>query len=399
MSESDFFDGFTEEEKAQVLAKRQAHLDKHKTVHPPRPRLLLRFGAEAAKPQSTGAVVQGVLHAGSLTLVYGPPKSGKSFLMTDLFASIAAGDDKWMERKIVKTGPVLYVTCEGHAGFWKRLKALTIRRWGGDSFPDRFVLAVGRPILLAFDKKGMAAPRPEDVAEAVDAVDRKFSRPPIAVCIDTVFRSFAPGNVNSSEHMSAYVDAFQQVIDQGVAGVLVHHATKSAQTPAGSVALIGAADTVIATANGQDDDAHTWEIEMAKDDGETEPRKFKLEVVDIGLDPDQTPASSCVVADLAETAAKTRGRPANVAEPQLLMRLLAEVVDDRGRPPNGDGGVPPMIPRVVDVDAWRAEYMRRNRPDDDDQTKRQAFRRLIAKLQTTNQIGVSGKLVWPLNPP
>ena len=74
---------------------------------PDRPRLSLRFGRDAAEPQSTGAIVQGVLHAGSLTLVYGPPKSGKSFLMTDLFASIAAGDDCWMDRKIIHPGPVI----------------------------------------------------------------------------------------------------------------------------------------------------------------------------------------------------------------------------------------------------------------------------------------------------
>lgn len=363
---------------------------------PPRPRLELRFGNEAAKPQSTGAIVQGVLHAGSLTLVYGPPKSGKSFLMTDLFASIAAADDNWMDRKIVRTGPVLYVTCEGHAGFWKRLQALTIRRWGGDSFPDRFVLAVGRPILIAFDKKNLALPRPEDIARAVKEVEDRFGVPPIAVCIDTVFRSFAPGNVNSSEHMMAYVESFQQVIDKGIAGVLVHHATKSAQTPAGSVSLTGAADTVILTANGQDDGSHTWEIEMAKDDGETEPRKFKLEIVDIGLDPDGMPASSCVVVDMAETTPRTKGRPKLVAERDLLMRLLLEVMDERGHPPNG-GNVPSMIDRVVEAAYWRELFMRRCRPDDEAKTKQQAFRRMVRDLQGSNRIGVSGAQVWPIN--
>lgn len=363
---------------------------------PPRPRLELRFGNEAAKPQSTGAIVQGVLHAGSLTLVYGPPKSGKSFLMTDLFASIAASDDNWMDRKIVRTGPVLYVTCEGHAGFWKRLQALTIRRWGGEGFPSKFVLAVGRPVLMSFDKKGLAAPHPADIAQAVKEVEAKFGVPPIAICIDTVFRSFAPGNVNSSDHMMAYVDAFQQIIDRGIAGVLVHHATKSAQTPAGSVALIGAADTVILTGNGQDDGSHTWEIEMAKDDGETEPRKFKLEIVDIGTDPDAMPASSCVVVDLEETVTKTKGRPKQVAERDLLMRLLLETLDDRGHPPNG-GNVPPMINRVVEVDQWRELFMRRCRPDELDNTKRVAFNRMVKDLTGANRIGVSGKLIWAIH--
>lgn len=360
---------------------------------PPRARLELRFGEDAATPQSTGAIVQGVLHAGSLTLVYGPPKSGKSFLMTDLFASIAARDDHWMDRKIVRYGPVLYITCEGHAGFWKRLQALIQRRWG-EGFPDNFVLAVGRPVLIAFDKKNLAMPRHEDIARAVDEIKQKLGATPIAICIDTVFRSFAPGNVNSSDHMMAYVEAFQKVIDQGIAGVLVHHATKSAQTPAGSVSLTGAADTVILTANGQDDGSHTWEIEMAKDDGETEPRKFKLDIVDIGTDPDGMPASSCVVVDVAETIPRTKGRPKKMAERDLLMRLLLEALDSHGHPPNG--GVPPMINRVVEVEHWRAIFMHRCRPGELDNTKRVAFNRMVKDMQNANQIGVAGKQIWPI---
>lgn len=361
-------------------------------------RLQLRFGQDAAKPQSTGTIVQGVLHAGSLTLVYGPPKSGKSFLVTDLFASIAAGDDTWMDRRIIKPGPVIYITCEGHAGFWKRLQALTIHRWG-EGFPDNFVLAVGRPVLMAFDKKNLALPKPEDIAKAVDDVTRKLA-PPIAVCIDTVFRSFAPGNVNSSDHMMAYIDAFQQTIDKGIAGVLVHHATKSAQSPAGSVSLIGAADTVVATANGQDDGSHTWEIEMAKDDGETEPRKFALKVIDIGVDPDGLPVSSCVVEDLAQTLPRQKGRPKQMAERDLLMRLLLEALDSHGKPPNGNfvtstATVPNTINRVVDVDQWRALFMLRCRPGELDNSKRVAFNRMVKDLTLAGKIGVAAKQVWP----
>ena len=357
---------------------------------PPRSRLALRFGQDARQPQSTGAVVQGVLHAGSLTLTYGPPKSGKSFLMTDLFVSIAAGDESWMDRPIVRPGPVVYVTCEGHAGFWKRLEAINQTR---GYFPDHFVLAIGRPVLISIGKTGIALPQSEDVERAVADVRRTLGVPPIAVCIDTVFRSFAPGNVNSSDHMMAYVSAFQKIIDTGIAGVLVHHATKSAQSPAGSVALIGAADTVIAT-NG-DAEGHTWEIEMAKDDGETLPRKFVLDIKEIGADPDGQPATSCVVRDLEETVPRTKGRPKMVAERDLLMRLLAETMDERGHSPNG--GVPPMIGRVCEAAHWREKFMTRCRPDDPDNTKRTAFRRMVRDLQAANRIGVAGSQVWPIH--
>ena len=96
---------------------------KHETLH-------LAFGFDATRPKPMGTIVEGLLHAGSLSLIYGPPKSGKSFLATDLGLSIAAGDADWMGHEIVRPGPVLYVACEGHGGFWKRLTAATkTRRW------------------------------------------------------------------------------------------------------------------------------------------------------------------------------------------------------------------------------------------------------------------------------
>ena len=57
------------------------------------PALKLFRGNEALIPQPMGTIVQGVLHQGSLSLFYGPPKSGKSFLLTDMLLEIAAGAD------------------------------------------------------------------------------------------------------------------------------------------------------------------------------------------------------------------------------------------------------------------------------------------------------------------
>jgi len=83
----------------------------------------LRFGFDATGSRPLGTIVEGLLHAGSVTLIYGPPKSGKSFLATDLGLAVSAEQQDWMGHTIVRPGPVLYVACEGHAGFWKRLAA------------------------------------------------------------------------------------------------------------------------------------------------------------------------------------------------------------------------------------------------------------------------------------
>jgi hypothetical protein len=72
--------------------------------------LELLWGDAAAMPQAMGSIVKGILHASSLTLFYGPPKSGKSFLVTDLFVAIADdGRGEWMGHTIMRHGPVLYI--------------------------------------------------------------------------------------------------------------------------------------------------------------------------------------------------------------------------------------------------------------------------------------------------
>jgi hypothetical protein len=69
---------------------------------------------------------------------------GKSFLITDMSLTIAAArvGDHWLGHKIVRPGPILYVACEGHAGFWKRLKAKAkVEGWDEKTFPKDVILA------------------------------------------------------------------------------------------------------------------------------------------------------------------------------------------------------------------------------------------------------------------
>ncbi len=238
--------------------------------------LVRHYGWEATVPVPAGTIVRGLLHAGSLTLFYGPPKSGKSFLATDL--CLAVVDDavkEWMGHPILHHGPVLYVACEGHAGFWKRLRAAAqVREWDSYSFPTRFILATGRPALICFDSGVRAwVPHADDIMAAIKeavAADLK----PVAIVIDTVFRSFGGGNVNASDHMNAYLAALGEILDLKIAVAAIHHEIKSGGTPAGSVTLTGGADTIVhveKVENGQ----HRWRVEAAKDDAETDYRKFE----------------------------------------------------------------------------------------------------------------------------
>jgi hypothetical protein len=292
-----------------------------------KPELRLRFGFGATHAEPMGTVVEGLLHAGSITLIYGPPKSGKSFLATDMALTIPSEQEDWMGHEIVKHGPMLYVACEGHAGFWKRLVANAKKRnWDHDTFPPGFILATGRPTLIRADGNGHTyAPDPSSILTAL-ADAKVHDLNPVAIVIDTVFRSFGVGNVNASPDMNVYLSCVAALTDTGYAVALIHHEIKSGGTPAGSVSLIGGSDNIIHVWR-ENETSHRrfWQVEMAKDDAATEPRAFTLEVVPIGLDPDGRPASSCVVCDAGsapEAATKKRGRPPSSNSDAAIMADL-----------------------------------------------------------------------------
>ena len=325
-------------------------------------RLTLAFGADAAIPSpDQTTVVRGLFHKGSITLFYGLPKSGKSFLVTS--AALAVADpaiDFWMGQRIIQHGPVLYVACEGHGGFWKRLQAV-------GNVPSHFALATGRPMLIRNDDgRGYSwVPNPDDIQQAITETEQHYSQTPVLVIIDTVFRSFGGGNVNDSSHMNAYVGAAQALADGRCAVALVHHTSKSGTSPAGSVSLMGAADTLVMVQK-MEDGSHTWAIEEAKDDAASEPFPFQLQVVNDITDASGERVSSCILVPLApeETPVpkSNAGRKYNLHRIDKVLEILARLLNENGLQP-------------VPVSRWRDAVFTETAPDDTFETKRKSFRR------------------------
>ncbi len=67
-------------------------------------------------------LIDGLLPARGLACIVGPPKSGKSFLTTDMLCSVARGA-RYAGRETL-AGPVVYLTGEGVSGFKRRLVAM-----------------------------------------------------------------------------------------------------------------------------------------------------------------------------------------------------------------------------------------------------------------------------------
>jgi len=357
---------------------------------PPDPSALgLLYGAAAmAAPSASDIIVRGIAHKGSITLIYGKPKSGKSFLATDLGTCVALAGLDWMGHVIRQPGPVLYIACEGHGGFWKRLQAARFAPC------DDFVLMPGRPHLIApIDERGhMWGPAPELILAGVEEIQRTRARLPVMVIIDTVFRSFGSGNVNDSSHMMAYVQAAQRIADLGIAVVLIHHATKGNGTPAGSVALMGAADTLILVEK-LETGAHQWRIEEAKDDAESVPRGFQLEVVGAILDSDGIEVTSCRVIDdpTVEPVPARGGRPRKAERTAKALSLLKLLVASEGADFIDSLG---HRQRAVQVGVLRERFYREAMPGETQDAKRMALSRWLVRAQEEGTIGALDDWLW-----
>lgn len=168
-----------------------------------------------------------------LTVIWGPPKSGKSFWTFDLAMHVALGWD--YRGKRVQQGPVVYCSFEGQSGINGRVEAFRLRHLAENAEGVPFYL---QPLVLDLVK---------DCGELVAAIrDTLGETKPAAVVLDTLNRSLR-GPENSDQDMSAYVraaDTIREAFDCAV--IIVHHCGVAGDRPRGHTSLTGAVDAQLA---------------------------------------------------------------------------------------------------------------------------------------------------------
>jgi RecA-family ATPase len=128
-------------------------------------------------------LVKGLIPRTGSTLLWGPPKSGKTFWIFDLAAHIAA-NRPYRGRK-VNGGPVVYCCFEGTEGYGQRAEAVRNR-----CFPNanEAEVCAALPLYLVNARMNFAA----DHAELIAAVRTTLGDVnPAAVILDTLNRSLA----------------------------------------------------------------------------------------------------------------------------------------------------------------------------------------------------------------
>lgn len=216
-------------------------------------------------------VLDGVAESDNLSVLFGDPGTGKSFLAMDWAACVATGTP-WHGRR-VKAGPVLYINGEGRNGINRRFTA-----WGLSHGLDlrKFPLFLSSTTTALTDETGRVE------LEAVISDFMADHGPPVMVVVDTLSRNFGPGDENSTQEMTRAVAALDAIKDITRAWVLVVHHSSHADKGRGrgSIALPAAADSVYRLT--KVDEAARLDCTKIKDGVMPEPVGLKLQ--DVGLD-------------------------------------------------------------------------------------------------------------------
>jgi hypothetical protein len=297
-------------------------------------------------------LIKSLLLACSFGIVYGPPGCGKSFMVSDLALTMAAGAlpnadrPEWFGYKGRPFG-VIYVVAEGADDFEIRLHAW--RREHGVA-ADAVLPFVFLPTSIDLrSNKADAQKLIEEIKGLSAEMQKRCGVPAELTVIDTVARALAGGNENDSAVMSGFVSNCK-LIQEGcnVAVLGVHHGGKeTGRGPRGHEALHGAADFEIEVAGGDIDTPNRWVVRKLKAGPAGAAHLFRLRQVKVGIDEDGDDITSCTVVTGKDAAGpkpkdKTPGWKVNDSEREVLA-ALADTIAKRGVPPPGDLGVPAKV--------------------------------------------------------
>jgi len=250
-------------------------------------------------------VIDGIIPAESVSMVYGPSGKGKSFWQLDQAACVATGR-KWNGRA-VQQGPVVYVAGEGKSGYKARLEAWERQhRVRADNF-----WLYDEPVRL-WSRDGNR----NSMARFIDEVNGANIRPRYIV-LDTLATCLGGANENDNGHMRELLDSAEELGRQWDSAItLVHHAGKSesSRTPRGAQAL---ADGVAMHAY-MHGDGRTWGVldcTKQKDGDPFETIRRTLHTVDLGKG-----AASLAFADELKTGPREKKRRVSWREVRQLLQ-------------------------------------------------------------------------------
>jgi hypothetical protein len=182
-------------------------------------------------------LVEGMIIDQGLGFIYGAPGTGKSFVALSIALAIANKRETWWGRKILKHGPVLYISSEGTGDVKFRLMA-----WGMCELESPDSLMESPFYLIRQSMNFMEPGDVERLYKTVQGMVERAGMPPVLIVVDTVSRVLPGADENLQKDMTLFVAACDRLRQGFSATVLGVHHTSRAGNLRGSTVFDGAGD-------------------------------------------------------------------------------------------------------------------------------------------------------------
>ena len=239
-------------------------------------------------------LIKGVLTRGELSMNAGASQSGKTFIVLDQALAIARGVD-WMGRKTVRGG-VVYCAPEGARGLRrKRLKA----------YRQYFDVA-GDPLPFTLLQSPLDLYGGDDVTDALIEEIKHWARTydcPLELVVIDTFSKATPGmNENDGAEVGRVLERCDRIRRAtGAHVMLVHHLNADGTKARGHTSIFANLENVMTVrkveAHHDSEGRQLRELVISKQKEGEDGRSFRfvLQSVQIGIDRDGDPETSCVV--------------------------------------------------------------------------------------------------------
>ena len=327
-------------------------------------------------------LVAGLIPEQSLVVPYGPPKSGKSFLMMSVGLHIADGRP-WFGYA-VQQGAVVYVMGEGIGGMSLRVRAM-LKRY--DMAPDIPFFIVRRAVNFR---------EPAEVNALEATIRARIGDLPLRLLVvDTLARAMPGADENSAQETGAVIAAADYLKEELRCTVaLVHHEGKDGSRGArGTSALRGAWDAAYQiVSHGK---RMTLTVVDQKEAEAGQVLRFIMEEVAVGI------GRTSLVPVLADgEEAEGEGRDTGQSRRDIGGQVGIALQVLRDAIAGSDGAVVPWFSGKPDgnitglhIETWRRKFYEKM-PSMPQDSRKKAFQRAVEKLTRDKFIGAHDPWVW-----
>ncbi len=351
-------------------------------------KLTLLSDIDAVNATPRDYYLKGLISPAEMSVIYGTPGCGKSFLI--LYIARAIAQEREIFGRRVHATNVLFLALEGVSGFENRLQAEIKRHDQSDGF-----FYIAQPVDLFLDLTAV-----KDTISAAELAGAGI------IIIDTMNRALAGGSENDSSDMGTFIKNLDNIrVQTGAHICVIHHSGKDQSNgPRGHSSLLGAADLVLEVKRIEETVARTVKIIKAKDDPDRGEMSFSLDVADLGVDIDGDKITTCVVIEDDQPKVYAAKEKPYSKEERAWLSAIADLFNDGGKskivkPYVGKNVTKTCVTRA-DLREWARSRglfgVTENVTENAALTpaQRKSYERIITSLQERKKITVQDNWIW-----